>query len=287
MSEPAIALRHLEHVYLPDSPHEVIALRAASLVVERGQIAALVGESGSGKSTLVSFINGLLRPTVPGLAVILGQDTADPRCDLMALRRRVGLVMQYPHQQLFERLLGDDIAFGPRQLGLSREDIRERVRWAMESVGLPYDAFVDRRTFSLSGGEMRRAALAGVIAMRPEVLVLDEATTGLDPRGQALVHGLLRRLVDEMDTTVVLVSNEMDEVAELAETVTVLHHGRTVLAGPVREVLVQADLLAGVGLTSPEPTRLAGALAEAGLPVSPDCLTVAETEEALWQALRH
>jgi len=286
VTETVVTLRHLDHVYLPGTPYEVAALRAASLTVQRGQIAALVGESGAGKSTLVSFLNGLLRPTARGLAVVLGQDTAQPGCDLLALRRRVGLVMQYPQHQLFERLLGDDVAYGPRQMGLPRDELRERVRWAMDSVGLPFEAFVDRRTFSLSGGEMRRAALAGVLAMRPEILVLDEATTGLDPRGQALVHNLLRRLVTEQGTTVVLVSNEMDEVAALADTVTVLHQGRTVLAGPTREVLAQAGLLAEVGLTTPEPMRIARVLAEAGFSVPADCLTVPETEEALWLALR-
>ncbi len=285
MSNTVVALRHLEHTFLAGTPLEAPALRDASLTVQRGEIAALVGEGGAGKSTLVSFVNGLLRPPLPGLAVVLGQDTADPRCDLLRLRRAVGLVMQYPHQQLFERLLGDDVAYGPRQAGLPQNEIRERVRWAMEAVGLPFEDFRDRHTFTLSGGEMRRAALAGVLAMQPEILVLDEATSGLDPRGQRQVHELLLRLRGELQTTIILVSNEMDEVAALADTVTVLHHGRTVLAGTAREVLVQAGVLTEVGLTAPEPTRIAAALAEGGLPVPPDRLTVPETEEALWQAL--
>mgnify|MGYP000973465622 FL=1 len=285
MSEPLVSLQHIAHTYMPGTPLATTALHDASLTLARGEVAALVGQGGAGKSTLVAFANGLLRPAARGQALVLGQDTADPRCDLVALRRRVGLVMQYPHQQLFERFLGDDIAYGPRQLGLSRDEVRERVRWAMEAVGLGFDAFVDRRTFSLSGGEMRRAALAGVLAMRPEILVLDEPTTGLDPRGRRQVHDLLRRLREEMGLSVILVSNEMDEVAALADTVTVLHGGRTVRSGPAREVLADGALLEGVGLVQPEPMRIARDLAAAGLAVPTDRLTVQETEEALWRAL--
>ena len=141
----------------------------ANLVIQRGEIAALIGPSGAGKSTLVSFINGLLRPAERLRAVVLGQDTADRSVDLSTLRARVGLAMQYPHQQLFERFVGDDVAYGPRQLGLSREDLRERVRWAMEEVGLALKRLSDRQTFTLSGGEMRRAALAGVLALSAEI----------------------------------------------------------------------------------------------------------------------
>jgi len=285
MSEPLVSLQHIAHTYMPGSPLATTALHDASLTLARGEVAALVGPGGAGKSTLVAFVNGLLRPAERGQALVLGQSTADPRCDLIALRRRVGMVMQYPHQQLFERFLGDDIAYGPRQLGLSRDEVRERVRWAMEAVGLGFDAFVDRRTFSLSGGEMRRAALAGVLAMRPEILVLDEATTGLDPRGRRMVHDLLRRLRAEMGLSVILVSNEMDEVAALADTVTVLHGGRTVRSGPAREVLTEWALLEEVGLVPPGPARIARDLAAAGLDVPTDRLTVQETEEALWRAL--
>lgn len=152
MSELVVDIRDLTHTYLRDTPMAVTALQQASLALERHHIAALVGPGGAGKSTLAHFFNGLIRPSHEGLVSVLGQDTADPACDLMALRRRVGLVFQYPYQQMFERYVGDDVAYGPRELGLSREEVRERVRWAMEEVGLPFDAFVDRFTFSLSGG---------------------------------------------------------------------------------------------------------------------------------------
>lgn len=285
MIDSAIVLRNLAYTYLAGSPGETHALYDASLTVQRGETAALIGPSGAGKSTLVSFINGLLRPLERGRAVVLGIDTADPGADLGALRARVGLAMQHPHQQLFERYVGDDVAYGPRQMGLSREALRERVRWAMDTVGLDFETFVDRRTFALSGGEMRRAALAGVIAMHPEILVLDEATAGLDQTGRRQVHDLLRRLRDEQGLTVVLVSNEMDEVAELADTVTILDGGRTTMRGSVREVLTRGDLLEASGLLLPEATTISQRLKASGVPLAGDLLTAREVEEALWQVL--
>jgi energy-coupling factor transport system ATP-binding protein len=285
MMESIVTIRGLQHVYLEHTPLACAALQGADLLIQRGEIAALIGESGAGKSTLVQFVNGLLRPSQPGQVIVFGQEMASPQCDLAALRRKVGLVFQYPHQQLFERFLGDDIAYGPRQLGLGRDELRERVRWAMEIVGLPFEAFVDRHTFSLSGGEMRRAALAGVLAMQPELLILDEATTGLDPRGRREVHALLRRLCAETGMTVLLVSNDMDEIAELAERVTVLYQGRTVLAGDTRAVMAQDGTLAQYGLASPVAVELMRALQQQGIAARQDALTLGEAEEAIWQAM--
>ena len=284
-AEYCASVQGLHHTYLAGTPLAATALSGAELRLRRGEIAALIGPSGAGKSTLVHFLNGLLRPTDKGRVIVFGQDTGEPSCDLTTLRRRVGLVFQYPHQQLFERYVGDDVAYGPRQLGLAGEELRERVRWAMEVVGLDFDSFVDRHTFSLSGGEMRRAALAGVLAMLPHLLVLDEATTGLDPRGRREVHALLRRLRDETGLTILLVSNDMDEVAELAENVTVLYEGRTVLAGEVHEVFAQRELLQRYGVACPATGEIIYALREQGLPIAPGAITLAEAEEAIWQAM--
>jgi len=284
-AEYCALVQGLHHTYLAGTPLAVTALRGAELCLRRGEIAALIGPSGAGKSTLVHFLNGLLRPAGQGQVIVFGQDTGDPQCNVTALRRRVGLVFQYPHQQLFERYVGDDVAYGPRQLGLAGEELRERVRWAMDVVGLDFDSFVDRHTFSLSGGEMRRAALAGVLAMLPHLLVLDEATTGLDPRGRREVHALLRRLRDETGLTILLVSNDMDEVAELADHVTVLYEGRTVLAGEVHEVFAQRELLRRYGVACPVAGEIVCALHEQGLPVAPGAITLAEAEEAIWQAM--
>jgi energy-coupling factor transporter ATPase len=285
VSDTIVEIHGLAHTYLQGTPMAVTALQNASLALGRNRIAALVGPGGAGKSTLVHFINGLLCPTRAGVVSVLGQDTADSACDMAALRRCVGLVFQYPHQQMFERYVGDDVAYGPRQLGLPREEVRERVRWAMEGVGLPFETFVDRFTFSLSGGEMRRAAMAGVLAMRPELLVLDEATTGLDPQGRRQVHDLLRHFRDRDGMTILLVSNDMDEVAEIAEDVTVLHEGRTVMAGSARQVLTERDALHAWGLGAPAVVEIAHALRDRNPALQDGLVTLEETEEALWRSM--
>ncbi len=278
-------LRDVQHVYLANTPLATVALRGAELSVYQGEIAALVGPSGAGKSTLLHFINGLLRPHATGHVRVFGQDTGDPHSDIVTLRQQVGLVFQYPHQQLFERFVGDDIAYGPRQQGLSHEQVAETVRWAMQIVGLDFDTFVDRPTFSLSGGEMRRAALAGVLAMRPRLLALDEATAGLDPRGRREIHRLLRHLRDEEGLTILLVSNDMDEVAELADRVTVLYEGQTLAQGFTREVFADRQRIAAYGLDLPAAGEIVHALHAAGLAVDLGAITVAEAEEAIWQAM--
>lgn len=284
-STPLVEIMSLAHTYLTGTPMETTALYDAHLSIHRGEIAALIGPSGSGKSTLVQFINGLLRPSAPDHVRVLGQDTFSRDTDLAALRRRVGLVFQSPAQQMLERYVGDDIAYGPRRLGLDRAAVRERVTWAMNAVGLTFDTYVDRHTFSLSGGEMRRVALAGVLAMRPDILVLDEATTGLDPRGRETIHGLLSALRGEQGMTVLLVTNDMDEAATLADTVTVLDAGRTILAGPTRAILTDAPTLAVHGLACPVATRIVHELAAAGVSLATDALTPIEAEEAIWQAM--
>lgn len=286
MSEIVAAVRDLTHIHLADTPLATPALHGANLTLRRGQIAALIGPGGAGKTTLVSFLNGLQRPHSYGCVNVFGLDLADPAVRLEELRRRVGLVFQHPHHQLFERFVGDDIAYGPRQLGLVGEALRTRVRQAMEAVGLDFEAFKDRQTFSLSGGEMRRAALAGVLAMQPELLILDEATTGLDPEGRARIHDLLRRLRDEQGVTVLIVSNDMSEVAELADWVTVLVQGRTVAEGTPRDVFYSEAPLEQYGLLRPPVVRAVRRLHAGGLAVQGEPLTADEAEEAIWRALR-
>ena len=285
MNDTIVSVRDLDHIYLAGTPVETIALQGAQLTVRRGQILGLVGPSGAGKSTLVHYLNGLLIPTRSDCVRLFGQDSADTSMDFQALRRRVGLVFQYPHLQLVERFVGDDIAYGPRQMGLSRDEVRERVLWAMSAVGLPMDAFVDRASFSLSGGEMRRVALAGVLAMRPEVLILDEATTGLDPRGRHETHELLRSLNRSDGVTIVIVSNDMDEVATLCDEVAVLYEGRTVLEGSARQVFARGAILEQYGLALPSVVAIAAALGASGIELSGEPITLAEAEEAIWRAL--
>ncbi len=284
-AEIVVQVRELSHTYLAGTPMETVALRSADLTLRAGEIGALIGENGAGKSTLLHYLNALLRPDAPGKVVVFGQDTADATLDLALLRQKVGLVFQYPQQQLIERYAGDDVAYGPRQLGLAGEALRERVRWAMEVVGLPFEAFVDRQALLLSGGETRRLALAGVLAMQPQLLVLDEATTGLDPQGKREIHALLRRLREEQGLTLLLVSNDMEEVASLADRVTVLHDGRTAIEGDTRAVFAERDLLHAHGLACPAAVEIVHALREGGMAVALGALTPDEAEEAIWQAL--
>jgi len=285
MSMPLVAIRALSHTYLAGTPLETRALTQVDLTVRPAEIAALVGPGGAGKSTLSHYVNALHRPSRTGCVSVLGQDTASPRCDLGRLRQDVGLVLQSPHLQLLERFVGDDIAFGPRRQGLAGDTLRERVRWAMEAVGLDFERFKDRRTFSLSGGEMRRVAIAGVLATLPQLVVLDEATTGLDPRGRRRVHAILREQRASRGMAALIISNSMDEVAALADSVTVLDQGRSVLSGPTREVMCRAKALREIGLASPSAQAICQALSEGGLPVSTEVLTPLEAEEAIWQAM--
>ncbi len=285
MSDVLVRIQNLAHTYLPGTPLETVALLDAHLTIQQGSINALIGPSGAGKSTLVHYVNTLLRPSQPGRVIVLGQDTASESCDLNRIRRDVGLVFQAPHHQLLERYVGDDVAFGPRRMGLSGPALRERVRWAMEAVELSFEDFKDRLTFTLSGGEMRRVAIAGVLAVRPTLMILDEATTGLDPRGCTAVHTVLRRMRDEEGMTVLIVSNDMEKVAELAEQVTGLHEGRTVLSGPASEVMGTKGTLQRYGLEPPSGQAIVRTFEDRGLPIDTRAITLAQAQEAIWQAM--
>jgi energy-coupling factor transport system ATP-binding protein len=276
-----ILVEDLWYTYLPGTPFEHVALRGVTLEVRPGEAVGIVGQTGSGKSTLIQFFNALIRP-LRGRVVVAGYNLGDRTVDVAAVRRVVGLAFQDPEDQLFERLVGDDVAYGPRQLGLPQGEIREHVRWAMEAVGLPFETFKDRYTFTLSGGELRRAALAGVLALRPRVLVLDEPTSGLDPRARADLRTRLRDLRAHWGLTLVLVSHDMDEVARLCDRVYVLHEGTVVASGTPREVFsAAAHGLDALGLAPPEPTQVVQQLRGRGYRIAPDVLTVEEAEQAL------
>jgi len=282
--EPLIVVRDLWHTYLLGTPLESVALRGATFELAAGEVAAIIGHTGSGKSTLVQHLNGLYRPQ-RGTVRVLGRDLGDAATDLRAVRREVGLVVQFPEHQLFEPTVGDDIAFGPRKQGHDRPEVRRRVQTGMAMVGLGFEEFKDRYTFGLSGGEMRRVAIAGVLAMEPRVLVLDEPTAGLDPRGRTELLDTLLRLRAEHGIAIVFVSHDMEEVAELADRVWVIAGAMTALSGTVREVFRRADELRGLGLGVPQVTRLMYALRAAGLDVPTDVVTVDEAEVALARVL--
>ena len=251
------------------------ALAGIDLTIEDGEFVAIIGPTGSGKSTLVQHLNGLLRPD-RGRVVVDGVDLAGRHTDLKAIRQKVGLVFQYPEHQLFEETVLDDVAFGPRNLGMPPDIVSERVAKALLTVGLDPAEIGPRSPFALSGGQMRRVALAGVLAMEPRMLVLDEPAAGLDPRGRRDILGHIQRLRAERGITVILVSHNMEEVARLASRLVVLNAGRVVLEGPTREVFGQSDLLCRIGLGVPSITRLAAELRRRNLNVPADVVTVEE-----------
>lgn len=262
----SIVIEHLNYVYMSGGPYETHALTDVNLTIGDGEFIGLIGHTGSGKSTLVQHLNGLLMPT-SGKITVDGLDLADKNTDRRAIRQRVGLVFQYPENQLFEETVAKDIAFGPKNLGLDEKEIDRRVREAMRRVALDYDSIAERSVFELSGGQMRRVAIAGVLAMEPQVLVLDEPCAGLDPRGREEIMGLIKNLHRESGTTIVMVSHSMDDVASFAERVIVMNHGTVVMDGEPRDVFSQGDRLREIGLDVPQAVLLAAKLRARGFDV--------------------
>jgi energy-coupling factor transport system ATP-binding protein len=275
-----IQVQALHHTYLAGTPFEAVSLRGVNMNVDEGEIVAIIGPTGSGKSTLIQHFNGLIRPQ-KGLVRVFGKDVSADGLDLKWLRSQVGMVFQSPEQQLFEQYVGDDVAFGPRKLGLDRHQVRQRVREAMEAVGLDFEEFKDRLTFSLSGGEMRKAAIAGVLALQPRILVFDEPTSGLDPETTRQFLARIKEWQASRDLTVILVSHDMESVAALADRVYVLVGGQTVLEGRTREVFSQCDLLRAYGLDSPQISQVMHRLRGRGRDVRADVLSVVEAEQEL------
>lgn len=278
-----IELKKVSFIYQKGTPLAQEALKDISLTVKEGEFLGLIGPIGSGKSTLIQHFNGLLAPTegevlIEGKKVGVEVKPAD-------VRKKVGLVFQFPEAQLFEETVFSDVAFGPRNLGLSLEDIEGRVRRALELVGFDFEAFKPRSPFSLSGGEMRRVAVAGVLAMGPKILVLDEPTSGLDEPGKTELLSYLQRLHRKKGTTIVLVSQDMDEVARLASRIIVLDKGRVVMEGSPKEIFAQAERLKEMGLGVPQTTALLQAFKRKGLDVATDLFEVEEVGEAILAAL--
>jgi len=282
---PVVAVHGLHHTYLAGTLLAVVALDGLSLAVRAGAVVALLGPTGSGKSTLLQRIAGLLRPQA-GQVLVAGQDVNDPHADRHFLRRQVGMLFQRPEEQLFETYVGDDVAFGPRQLGLDSEAVRERVRWAMATVGLPFATYKDRFTQGLSGGERRKAALAGVLALRPHVLLLDEPTAGLDPQTRRSLLSTLRRLNRQEGMTLSVATHAIEDAATLADRMFVLDEGRLVIQGTPRQLFQNPDSLAAHGLDVPEITALMHRLRAAGMSVPTGVLTVEEAVETLDGKLR-
>ena len=275
-----IQVEHLTHTYMTDSPFAATALEDVSLTIEDGELIGLLGHTGSGKTTLVQHLNGLLKPT-SGRVVVDGLDITEKGVSLLEVRRRVGLVFQYPEYQLFEETVAKDVAFGPKNLGLSEQEVDERVRYALQEVGLVYDEIAERSPFELSGGQMRRVAIAGVLAMRPKTLILDEPTAGLDPAGRRSILGIIRELHAAGGLTVVMVSHNMDDISSLATRLVVMSRGKMVLTGTPREVFQHRELLESIGLGIPQAAELTQRLIAEGYPLPADLYTPEEVAEAL------
>ena len=277
-----IVLEKLSHVDMEGSPFESVALDKVSLTIEDGEFVGLIGHTGSGKSTLVQHLNGLLKPT-SGKILVDGLDLGAKETDMREVRRRVGLVFQYPEYQLFEETVRKDIAFGPGNLGISGDELEERVRAAADQVGLE-EALLEKSPFELSGGQKRRVAIAGVLAMQPKVLVLDEPTAGLDPRGREELIALMKKL-NEGGVTLIMVSHSMNDVARLCGKVLVMNHGRLALSGSPGEVFAHGEELKEMGLGLPDGARLAELLREKGWPIPAQVYRLEELEALIEQRL--
>ncbi|RAK07747.1 energy-coupling factor transport system ATP-binding protein [Halanaerobium saccharolyticum] len=278
-----IELNEVSHVYQDEN--NVKALKNINLEISRGEFIGIVGHTGSGKSTLVQLFNGLIIPS-SGTVKVNGKNITNEKSNLKETRRHVGLVFQYPEHQLFEETVYQDIAFGPKNLGLKKDEIRERVEEVMGLVGLDYEEFKDRSPFNLSGGQQRKVAIAGVLALKPEVLVLDEPSAGLDPQGRKQLAELLKYLYQELNITVILISHRMEEIAELASRVIVMHQGEIVIDDNPIEVFSREQKLHKLSLDLPQITEILHRLEERGLKVNTNLFSISEASAEIIKALR-
>ena len=274
-----LELSDVSYDYNPKTPFATAALRHVDLAFEAGKITGVIGHTGSGKSTLVQLLNGLLRPT-SGRVLLGGADIWEKPKEIARVRFRVGLVMQYPEYQLFDATVHSDIGFGPRNMKLPPEEVESRVREAAAFAGVGEELF-EKSPFDLSGGQRRRVAIAGVIAMRPEVLILDEPAAGLDPRGRRDILSGLYRYGRESGSTVILVSHSMEDMAHYCDNVVVMNDASVYMTGTVKEVFSRSEELAAIGLDIPEVAKIAAALRTKGVALSGDLYTVAGVRDAL------
>lgn len=279
----SLILDHVNYVYGEDTALAVHALKDVNLVIPDGQFIGLIGHTGSGKSTLVQHLNGLIKPT-SGAIYYNGEDIHDKDYDKKQLRSKVGLVFQYPEHQLFEIDVFKDVCFGPKNLGLSQKEVELRAYAALKQVGLEDDFFY-QSPFDLSGGQKRRVAIAGVLAMKPEILVLDEPTAGLDPKGRDEILDQIAKLKEETGITVILVSHSMEDVAKYVERIIVMNQGSVLYDDVPREVFKHYKELEQVGLAAPQVTYIMQALAKRGMPVDTSVTTITEAKQEILRIL--
>lgn len=279
-----LSAKNLNYIYGAGTPFEMAALKDVNVDIEKGDIVGVIGHTGSGKSTLIQHFNGLLKPT-SGEVLLCGENIWSQNMSIRDVRFRVGLCFQYPEYQLFEETCYEDIAFGPVNMGLSEDEINKRVLRAAQFTGVKKE-HLEKSPFDLSGGEKRRVAIAGVMAMEPEVLILDEPTAGLDPRGRDQILEMIRSYRQQTGRTVLIVSHSMEEVARIADRVLVMNHAQVAMYGAVEEIFSRSGELAAMGLNTPQITRVFMGLKKNGFPVSGNIYTVRQGKEALLDLLK-
>lgn len=281
----SVKVENLTHIYNEGLPHESVAVQDVSFSIEDGQIAGIIGHTGSGKSTLVQHLNGLIKPKT-GSIYIDGENICDGKTVMREIRKKVGLVFQYPEYQLFEETVFKDVAFGPKNIGLADEELEDRVREAIELVGLDYEQIKDKSPFDLSGGQKRRVAIAGVIAMKPKVLILDEPTAGLDPKAHRDVLDMIIRVHEHENNITIMVSHNMEDIASMCDKVIVMDRAHAVMEGTPEEVFARRTELKQMGLAAPPVTELIDMLNDRGFKLDGNILTRDKAVEEIYKAIR-
>lgn len=281
----SVKVENLTHIYNEGLPHESVAVQDVSFSIEDGQIAGIIGHTGSGKSTLVQHLNGLIKPKT-GSIYIDGENICDGKTVMREIRKKVGLVFQYPEYQLFEETVFKDVAFGPKNIGLADEELEDRVREAIELVGLDYEQIKDKSPFDLSGGQKRRVAIAGVIAMKPKVLILDEPTAGLDPKAHRDVLDMIIRVHEHENNITIMVSHNMEDIASMCDKVIVMDRAHAVMEGTPEEVFARRTELRQMGLAAPPVTELIDMLNDRGFKLDGNILTRDRAVEEIYRAIR-
>lgn len=282
----SVEIKNLSHTYSEGSPFEFKALKEINLTIEDGSFIGIIGHTGSGKSTLIQHLNGLLTPT-SGTVLVDGKDIFETKkAQLIQLRHQIGLVFQYPEHQLFEETVQKDVAFGPRNQGLTEDEIDQRVRQSIKMVGLDFDAIKDKSPFELSGGQMRRVAIAGVLAMEPAVLILDEPTAGLDPRGREEILAQIKSLHRQKQITVILVSHSMEDIGKMVDKILVMNEGEVVFYDTPNRVFTEISTLESIGLAVPEVTYLMRRLKEKYPEIREDIFTVEAAKKEILKVVR-
>ncbi len=279
----SIQIKNLEHIYNEGTPFESVALKDINIEIKHNEFIAIIGSTGSGKSTLIQHLNGLLKPTSSKSEILIyGESIFKDKSTLRDVRRKVGLVFQYPEHQLFETTVFNDVAFGPKNIGLSTEEIEKNVIKALKIVNLP-EKFYQKSPFELSGGQKRKVAIAGVLSMEPKVLILDEPVAGLDPKSKRELFSAIKNMKDTLDITIILVSHSMDDVSELADKILVLDKGSVVMFDETKKVFAQHDKLYEIGLDVPETTKLLNNLKEKGFDVDSELFDIDETVNEIYE----